>query len=134
VTGDLWWGVVIAFGLGSTLGLTLRNILTSMFGDPKGRALSTVTASSIVGGFCGAIAGWGTSQESLPPNVQRLVLFALLGFVATVATDAAAARADLTAHDIVALRRRAAIHVAVGIASALIAVVIVRYLMGFTLE
>jgi len=35
----------------------------------------------------------------------RLVLFALLGFVATVATDAAAAGADLTDHDTVALRR-----------------------------
>jgi len=133
VTDDLWWTVVIAFGLGSALGLTLRNILISVFGNPRARALSTVTASSVVGGFCGAIAEWGTHQESLPPNVERLLLFALLGFVATVATDAVAARADLTDHDTVALRRRAAIDVAVGIISALLVVVIVRYLMGFTL-
>lgn len=134
MTGDLWWGMVIAFGLGSALGLTLRNILLNMFGEIRARALSTVSASSIVGGFCGAMAGWSTTHAALPPNVQRLVLFALLGFVATVATDAAAARADLTEHDTVALRRQAAIHVAVGIGSALLAVILVRSLMGFALS
>ncbi len=132
--GDLWWGMVIAFALGSALGLTLRNILRILFGEPRARGLSTVAASSIVGGFCGAIAGWGTTHASLPPNVQRILLFALLGFVATVATDAAAARADLTNPDTVALRRQAAIHVGVGIGSALLAVVVVRYLMGFALS
>lgn len=132
MTGDPWWGMVITFGLGSALGFTLRNILRTLYGEPRARALSTVAASSIVGGFCGAMAGWGTTHASLPPNVQRLMLFALLGFVATVATDAAAARAELTDHDTVALRRQAAIHVAVGIASALLAVVIVRCLVGFT--
>ena len=132
MTSDLWWTLVLAYGLGSALGLTLRNTLKAMFGDPRARALSTVTASSIIGGFCGAIAGWGTSHDSLPPNVQRFLLFGLLGFVATVAADAAAARAVLTHHDVDVLRRKAAIHVTAGVASALLAFVIARCLADFT--
>jgi hypothetical protein len=56
-------------------------------------------------------------------------MFGILGVMVTIAADAAAAQASMSANDLARVRRRALVHVAVGIAAALIAIAFVTWLM-----
>ena len=91
----------------------------------------SVTASSILGGFCGAVVGWVMSSPTLSQDVQTLLMFGILGILATIAADAAAAQASMSANDLARVRRRALLHVAVGIVGALIAFALVSWVMHF---
>jgi len=126
------WKWILALALGCAVGLALRRGLVMIFGK-SGSALSvsTVTASSILGGFCGAVVGWVMSSPTLSQDVQTLLMFGILGTLATVAADAVAAQASMSANDLARVRRRAPLHVAVGIVGALIAFALVSWVMHF---
>jgi fluoride ion exporter CrcB/FEX len=126
------WKWILPLALGCAVGLALRRGLVMIFGK-SGSALlvSTVTASSILGGFCGAVVGWVMSSPTLSQDVQTLLMFGILGILATIAADAAAAQASMSANDLARVRRRALLHVAVGIVGALIAFALVSWVMHF---
>jgi fluoride ion exporter CrcB/FEX len=63
-------------------------------------------------------------------DVQTLLMFGILGILATIAADAAA-QASMSANDLARVRRRALLHVAVGIVGALIAFALVSWVMHF---
>jgi fluoride ion exporter CrcB/FEX len=115
------WKWILALAFGGVVGLALRRGLTMMFGK-SGSALSvsTVTASSMLGGFCGAVIGWVMSSPKLSQDVQTLVMFGILGVMLTIAANATAAQASMSAEDLVRVRRRALVHIAIGIGAALI--------------
>jgi fluoride ion exporter CrcB/FEX len=120
------WKMILALAIGSGIGIGLRRGLASVFGrSGSAISVSTVTASSILGGFCGAAVGWIMSSPALAQDVQTLLMFGILGVMATVAADAVAAQASMSANDLARVRRRALVHVAVGIAAALIGIALV---------
>jgi fluoride ion exporter CrcB/FEX len=124
------WKWVLAFAFGSAIGVALRRGLVLMFGrSGSAISVSTVTASSVLGGFCGAAIGWIMSSPTLSQEAHALLMFGILGVMVTIAADAAAAQASMSANDLARVRRRALVHVAVGIAAALIAIAFVTWLM-----
>jgi fluoride ion exporter CrcB/FEX len=125
------WKWALAFAIGSAIGLGLRRGLRIVFGQ-GGSALSvsTVTLSSILGGFCGAAIAWVMASPSLSQDAQTLVIFGMLGVMATIAADAAAAQATIDPGDRIRLGRRVLVHIGVGIAAALIAIPVVRSVMS----
>lgn len=122
-----WWQVVLAFLAGSGIGLGVRRGLVAVFGQ-TGNAISvsTVTLSSVLGGFLGVTIGWVTSRTLILPDTENLLLFVFLGLMASVAADAAAAHATITPADMERLRRRTLIHSGIGIASALLGLILVQ--------
>lgn len=124
------WKWILALAFGSAFGLALRRGLVVMFGK-SGSAISvsTVTASSVLGGFCGAVVGWVMRSPTLSQDVQTLLMFGILGILATMAADAVAAQASMSAEDLARVRRRAMLHVVVGIAAGLIGLALVSWVM-----
>jgi hypothetical protein len=114
------WKMLLALACGSGIGVGLRRGLMSFFGH-SGSAISvsTVTVSSILGGFCGVAIGWLMTSSAFSKEQQTLVMFALLALMATIAADATAAQAEISPENLVRLRRRALVHVAIGISAAL---------------
>jgi len=103
------WKWILPLALGCAVGLALPRGLVMIFGT-SGSALlvSTVTASSILGGFCGAVVGWVMSSPTLSQDVQTLLMCGILGILATIAADATAAQASMSANDTARVRRRGA--------------------------
>jgi hypothetical protein len=117
------WKMLLALACGSGIGVGLRRGLMSLFGH-SGRAISvsTVTVSSILGGFCGVVMGWLMTSSALSKEQQTLVMFALFALMATIAADAVAAQAEISPEDLLRMRRRALVHVAIGIGAAVIGI------------
>ncbi len=65
----------------------------------------------------------------MPQDARTLLMFAILGTMATVAADAIAAQATLKPNDLARVRRRLAVHVAIGMAAALVAVAVIRIVL-----
>jgi hypothetical protein len=118
---------MLALGVGSSVGLGVRRGLVAVFGQ-TGSALSvsTVTASSLLGGFLGVAIGGIMGRATISTDVQGLLLFGVLGVMASVAADATAALAAVAPEDLERLRRRTLIHVGVGAASALLGIALVE--------
>ena len=73
------WKWILPLALGCAVGLALPRGLVMIFGT-SGSALlvSTVTASSILGGFCRAVVGWVMSSRTLSQDVQTLLMCGIL--------------------------------------------------------
>lgn len=125
-----WWEVVLGLAAGSSVGLGVRRGLATVFGETGSAvSVSTVTVSSMLGGFLGVAVGWIMSRESISPGAQNLLLFGLLGVMASVAADAAAAQATIEPADLERLRRRALIHIGIGIVAALLGLALVQLVL-----
>lgn len=125
---DTWkWVVALAFG--SAIGVAIRRGLVLLFGQ-SGRSISisTVAASSILGSFSGAAIGYVMASPDFSIELQTLLMFGLLGIVATVAADATAAQASLSSEDTARVRNRLGVHMVIGAAAALIGIGIVTWI------
>jgi fluoride ion exporter CrcB/FEX len=124
------WKWIVAFALGSAIGWGLRRGLAYLMGESGSSiSASTVVFSSILGGFCGTAIAWVMENPSLSNDTQKLMMFGILGVMATVAADAAAAQAYITPEQATRLRRRLGVHVAIGAAAAMIAIVLVGWMI-----
>jgi fluoride ion exporter CrcB/FEX len=122
-----WWQVVLALIVGSSIGLGVRRGLVAVFGHTGSAiSVSTVTVSSLLGGFLGATIGWVMSRAMFSADAQNLLLFGFLGVMASVAAGAAAAQMAMAPADGARLRRRTLIHIGIGIASALLGIALVQ--------
>jgi branched-subunit amino acid ABC-type transport system permease component len=116
------WKMLLALACGSGIGVGLRRGLMSLFGHSGSAvSVSTVTVSSILGGFCGVAMGW-LKSSAFSKEQQMLAEFALFSLMATIAADATAAQAEISPEDLVRMRRRALAHVVIGISAALIGI------------
>jgi hypothetical protein len=121
------WKVIVAFAFGSAVGMGIRRALVAAFGGAGSAvSVSTVTVSSMLGGFCGAAVAWVMSSSAFLKEGQTLLMFVLLGVVLTSAADAAAAQASIAPHDRARLRSRAGLHVVIGIVSALLVITLIK--------
>lgn len=98
----------------------IRRALVAAFGRVGSAVfISTVTVSSMLAGFCGAAVACLMSSSAFWKEEQSLLMFGLLGVMATIAADAAAAQASIAPHDRARLRSRGVLHVVIGVVSAL---------------
>lgn len=124
------WKWIVALAIGSAIGVGLRRALLMLFSQSAGTlSVSMVTFSSLLGGFCGAAIAWVMGSPSFSKDTQTLLMFGMLGVMATIAADAVDAQASMSSTDLARLRRRTLVHIAVGIAAALIAIGLVAWVM-----
>lgn len=125
---------MLALTVGGSVGFGVRRGLAAVFGQAGSAiSVSTVTVSSMLGGFLGVAVGWIMSRETISPDAQNVLYFGLAGLMISVAADAAAVHATITPEDSERLRRRALIHVGIGVLAALLCVAVMQgvlYLVG----
>jgi fluoride ion exporter CrcB/FEX len=124
------WKSILALALGSAIGVAIRRGLVLFFGQSeRSISVSTVTASSILGGFSGAAIGYIMASPDLPKELQSILMFGLLGIVATVVADATAAQASLSSQDAARVRKRLGIHMVIGAGAAVIGIGVVTWVV-----
>lgn len=120
------WKWIVALAFGSAIGVAIRHGLFLLFGhSERAISVSTVTASSILGGFSGAAIGYVMAAPGLSQELRTLFMFGLLGTMVTAAADATAVQASLSVEDAARGRRRLGIHLVFGAAAALLGIGIV---------
>lgn len=73
------WKWIVALAFGSAIGVAIRHGLFLLFGhSERAISVSTVTASSILGGFSGAAIGYVMAAPGLSQELQTLFMFGLL--------------------------------------------------------
>jgi fluoride ion exporter CrcB/FEX len=124
------WKWILALAVGSAIGVAIRKTLVLFFGrSERSVSVSTVSASSILGGFLGAAIGYVMAKPELSKELQSILMFAFLGIMATVAADATAAQASLSCQDAAGVRKRLGIHIVIGAGAAVVGIGIVTWLV-----